>query len=153
MKIKLVIPMSALAAMGCFTLTQLKGEPKLKVFNDITAEPIATTDDAVVNLFNRSVMDRLNTKNLRRGRFSRSFITPTSYELVEVTKDQSAGVRQFEVFEILATSKKEKKVILELRYSEKEKKAEAKNGEKWVALEKHPVIMLLPILPEEAKIG
>ena len=44
-------------------------------------------------------------------------------------------------------------MILELRYSEKDKKAEAKDGEKWVALENHPVIKLLPKPPEEAKVG
>lgn len=157
MKMKLMIPVSALAVMGCFTLTQLKGESEWNLAS-LTAKPVALTDDAVVNLFNRSVVDRLNTQEKRRGMFSRRAIVPSSYELVEVSKDKADEVRQFEIQQITSTrhqkqGKMEKKMILELRYSEKDKKAEAKDGEKWVDLENHPMIKLLPKPPEEAKVG
>ena len=154
MKMKLMIPVSALAVMGCFTLTQLKGESEWNPAG-FMAKPVALTDDAVVNLFNRSVVDRLNTQEKRRELFSRSAPVPSSYELGEVSKDKADEVRQFEIQQVRSTSykKKVKKMILELRYSEKDKKAEAKDGEKWVALENHPVIKLLPKPPEEAKVG
>ena len=139
----------AVIALGGILPVTLAGEKNPPVQQKSEVTKAAVVDDELTSAIKAQVIAPLQAQSKRSNRFSRKGpVSKTDYNLVETTQAVSGEERTFTVVRLITSIYQPEKEptssnLFKLRSLKKSGELQVALGEKWVALDEHPILKRL----------